>query len=234
MSDKSHDELMKPDGNVNPIDTDYQIGQDNIALKVGPFGLDIHNRVFLISGLAVALFVFVTLAFQKDVAPFFGDLRSWLTSNLDWFFLSAGDIFVITCLALVVSPLGKVRLGGTEATPDYTYVGWFSMLFAAGMGIGLMFYGVSEPMSHYASSFGGLRLKTAFAQTGRHSVRRRAMCKVQKSWRWQPPFITGVCTLGLSTQFWRWDWRCFLSIKGCRSPCALCFTHFLASAFGAG
>ncbi|KXF79954.1 BCCT transporter [Enterovibrio coralii] len=155
MSDKSHEELMKPDGDVNPIDTDYQVGQDNIALKIGPFGLDIHNRVFLISGIAIALFVFVTLAFQKEVAPVFGDIRSWLTSNLDWFFLTAGDIFVLVCLFLIVSPLGKVRLGGTEATPDYTYAGWFSMLFAAGMGIGLMFYGVSEPLSHYASAFGG-------------------------------------------------------------------------------
>jgi betaine/carnitine transporter, BCCT family len=53
------------------------------------------------------------------------------------------------CLALIVSPLGKVRLGGPEATPDFGYVGWFAMLFAAGMGIGLMFFGVSEPMSHF-------------------------------------------------------------------------------------
>lgn len=136
MSDKSHEEIMSPDGEVNPIDTDYQVGQDNIALKIGPFGLDIHNRVFMISGLAVVAFVFLTLAFQNQVAPLFGDLRQWLTSNLDWFFLSSGDIFVIVSLVLIVSPLGKVRLGGTEAKPDYTYLGWFSMLFAAGMGIG--------------------------------------------------------------------------------------------------
>ena len=54
-----------------------------------------------------------------------------------------------------MSPLGKVRLGGMEAKADYTYLGWFSMLFAAGMGIGLMFYGVSEPMSHFSSALGG-------------------------------------------------------------------------------
>ena len=48
---------MIPDGDVNPIDTDYQIGQDNIVVNVGPFGLDIHNRVFAISGLAVVAFV---------------------------------------------------------------------------------------------------------------------------------------------------------------------------------
>jgi betaine/carnitine transporter, BCCT family len=57
---------MKPDGEVNPINTDYQIGQDNIVVKVGPFGLDIHNRVFAISGLTVVAFVLLTLMFQSS------------------------------------------------------------------------------------------------------------------------------------------------------------------------
>lgn len=150
---------MKPDGEVNPIDTDYQIGQDNIALQVGPFGLDIHNRVFLISGLMIIAFVVLTLAFQSQVEPIFGSVRGWLTSNLDWFFISAANIFVLLCFFLIFSPLGKVRLGGTEATPDFTYLGWFSMLFAAGMGIGLMFFGVSEPLSHFNSALGGTSME---------------------------------------------------------------------------
>ncbi|XKY37238.1 BCCT family transporter [Enterovibrio sp. 27052020O] len=207
MSDKSHEELMKPDGDVNPIDTDYQVGQDNIALKIGPLGLDIHNRVFLISGLSIALFVFVTLAFQKDVAPVFGDIRGWLTSNLDWFFITAGDIFVVVCLFLIVSPLGKVRLGGTEATPDYTYPGWFSMLFAAGMGIGLMFYGVSEPLSHYASSFGGTSIengvRTDWAPLGgaagdASAAADLAMAATIYHWGLHPWAIYAILALGLA------------------------------------
>ena len=150
---------MAPDGAVNPIDTDYKVGQDNIIVNVGPFGLDIHNRVFAISGLLVVAFVVLTLAFQNQVEPMFTAMRGWLTSNLDWFFISAGNIFVLVCLGLAISPLGKVRLGGTEATPDYTYLGWFSMLFAAGMGIGLMFFGVSEPLSHFGSAFGGTAME---------------------------------------------------------------------------
>ncbi len=207
MSDKSHEELMKPDGDVNPINTDYQVGQDNIALKIGPLGLDIHNRVFLISGLAIALFVFITLAFQKDVAPVFGEIRGWLTSNLDWFFLSAGDIFVVVCLVLVVSPLGKVRLGGTEAKPDYTYGGWFSMLFAAGMGIGLMFYGVAEPLSHYASSFGGTAVengvRTDWAPLGAaagdvEGAKSLAMAATIYHWGLHPWAIYAILALGLA------------------------------------
>jgi len=131
--------------------TDYEIGQDNIT----PFGLDIHNPVFVISGLSVVAFVLITLMFQEGATEFFGWLRPALTSTFDWFFLLAANIFVLFCLYLMLSPLGKIRLGGKDAKPDYSYTAWFAMLFAAGMGIGLMFFGVSEPMSHFGSSMGG-------------------------------------------------------------------------------
>ena len=147
--------LPQPEGPANLIETDYEVGQDNIETSIGPFGLDIHNPVFMISGLSVVAFVVLTLAFQNQVDPLFNGLRGWLTSTLDWFFLAAANIFVLLCLVLIVTPLGKVRLGGRDATPDYTYMGWFAMLFAAGMGIGLMYFGVSEPISHFTSSLGG-------------------------------------------------------------------------------
>ncbi|HHQ69319.1 MAG TPA: BCCT family transporter, partial [Halothiobacillaceae bacterium] len=83
----------------------------------------------------------------------------FLTGNMSWFFLLAGNIFVILCLALIVSPLGKVRIGGPDAKPDFNLFGWFSMLFAAGMGIGLMFFGVSEPMSHFSTAMGGISME---------------------------------------------------------------------------
>lgn len=150
---------MQPDGEVNPIDTDYQIGQDNLVMNIGPFGLDIHNRVFLISGLTIIAFVLLTLIFQSQVEPIFSGMRNWLTSSLDWFFISAANIFVLLCVFLIFSPLGRVRLGGTEATPDFTYLGWFSMLFAAGMGIGLMYFGVSEPLTHFSTSLAGTSLE---------------------------------------------------------------------------
>ena len=200
-------DLMTPDGLVNPIDTDYQVGQDNVVLQVGPFGLDIHNRVFLISGLTIVAFVLITLLFQDSVAPVFGDIRSWLTTNLDWFFLLAGNVFVLLCLFLIVSPLGKVRIGGTEAKPDYGYLGWFSMLFAAGMGIGLMFYGVSEPLSHFGSSLGGTSLengvRTDWAPLGGAAgdpaaAERLGMAATIFHWGLHPWAIYAVLALGLA------------------------------------
>jgi len=153
MTDETSGEAVpSPEGPADVIETDYSIGQDNITRKLGPFGLDIHNPVFLISGLVIVAFVVLTLAFQDSVGPAFGTLRQTLTSNLDWFFLSAGNIFVLVCLLLIILPVGKVRIGGRDATPDYSYSGWFAMLFAAGMGIGLMFFGVLEPVYHMAIS----------------------------------------------------------------------------------
>jgi betaine/carnitine transporter, BCCT family len=198
---------MAPSGAVNPIDTDYKVGQDNIIVNVGPFGLDIHNRVFAISGLLVVAFVVLTLAFQNQVEPMFTAMRGWLTSNLDWFFISAGNVFVLVCLGLAISPLGKVRLGGTEATPDYTYLGWFSMLFAAGMGIGLMFFGVSEPLSHFGSAFGGTAMengvRTDWAPLGAaagdaEAATRLGMAATIYHWALHPWAIYAILALGLA------------------------------------
>jgi BCCT family betaine/carnitine transporter len=144
-----------PQGHTQIIVTEYEIGQDNLASS-WKLEFDIHQVVFTVSALGILAFTFLTMAFQAELEPVFLGMRDWLTGNLDWFFLLSGNIFVLLCLFLIVSPMGKVRLGGPEAKPSYSYLGWFSMLFAAGMGIGLMFYGVSEPMSHFGSAVGGI------------------------------------------------------------------------------
>jgi len=185
-------------------ETDYEIGQDNIQL----FGLDIHNPVFLISGLTIIGFVLITLMFQQGASEFFGWLRPAVTSNFDWFFLSSGNLFVLFALLLVITPLGKVRLGGQDARPDYSYIGWFAMLFAAGMGIGLMFFGVSEPMSHYASSMGGVSVgeggvRTDWAPLGAaegsvEGARELAMAATIFHWGLHPWAIYAVVALSLA------------------------------------
>ena len=124
---------------------EYEVGQDNIQI----LGLDIHNPVFLISGVTIVAFVIGVLMFQEASAEALGALRPWLTSTFDWVFMGAANLYVLFCLLLVVTPVGRVRLGGKDAKPDYSYAGWFAMLFAAGMGIGLMFFGVLEPVYHF-------------------------------------------------------------------------------------
>lgn len=132
-------------------ETEYEVGQDNVQVM----GLDVHNPVFAVSGLTIIAFVFFSLVFREQASEFFGWLRPALTSKFDWVFMIACNIFVLFSLFLIVTPYGSIRLGGDDAKPDYSYAGWFSMLFAAGMGIGLVFWGVAEPISHYGASLGG-------------------------------------------------------------------------------
>ncbi|MFD1194735.1 BCCT family transporter [Seohaeicola saemankumensis] len=198
--------IPAPEGASDLIDTDYEIGQDNIVAKIGPFGLDIHNPVFLISGLSVVAFVVYALLAPQQAADFFGWLRPALTSTFDGFFLSAANIFVLFCLFLIVSPYGAVRLGGADATPDYGYTGWFAMLFAAGMGIGLMFFGVLEPAYYFGTPWGDepLGVVRPFTEDGVlipenvDAARRMALAATSYHWALHPWAIYAVVALALA------------------------------------
>ena len=109
---------------------------------------DVHNPVFIVSSLTIIAFVAGVLVFQAGAAAAFGALRAWLMSTFDWVFMGASNLFVLFCLLLMATPLGRVRLGGADARPNYSRATLFAMLFAAGIGIGLMFFGVSEPVEH--------------------------------------------------------------------------------------
>ncbi|PWW02061.1 BCCT family betaine/carnitine transporter [Hoeflea marina] len=206
-ADPEFEAIRAPQGNTEVIETSYEIGQDNVSYCRGfKLEFDIHNVVFTVSALGVVAFTFFTLAFQTTLEPAFTGLRNLLTSNLDWFFLLTGNVFVVLCIGLILSPLGKIRLGGPDATPDYRNISWFSMLFAAGMGIGLMFYGVSEPMSHFSASMAGPvvenGVRTDWAPLGgamgdAEGSRRLAMAATIFHWGLHPWAIYAVVALAL-------------------------------------
>ncbi|MGY0613689.1 BCCT family transporter [Vibrio sp. FJH11] len=126
--------------------TDYTVGQDNVQ----KWGFDVHNPVFGISAGLIALFLVAALVLDSHTAKTVLDGIKWqIIGSFDWLFIISGNIFVIFCLALIVSPLGKIRLGGKDAVADYSFMSWLAMLFAAGMGIGLMFWSVAEPVAYF-------------------------------------------------------------------------------------
>ncbi len=209
MADETANQgIPAPEGSVDLIETDYEVGQDNIQAKIGPFGLDFHNPVFLISGLSIIAFVFYALALPEQAGSAFEAAKQWVINSFDFFFLSAANIFVIFCLLLIVTPYGSVRLGGPDARADYSYIGWFAMLFAAGMGIGLLFFGVSEPMSHFASSLGGTSVgdggvRTDWAPAGAAegdaaAAQRLGMAATIFHWGLHPWAIYAVVALALA------------------------------------
>jgi BCCT family betaine/carnitine transporter len=198
------DDALTPDGDAAIVQTDYVVGQDNIQKQLGPFGLDIHNPVFVISGLVICAVVFYALALPEQAEAVFTWLRPAVTSTFDWFFLLAGNIFVLVCIGLLVSPLGRIRIGGTEAKPEFSYPGWFAMLFAAGMGIGLMFFGVSEPISHFSASVAeGAGSPDSWAPLGgaagdEEAARRLGMAATIFHWGLHPWAIYAVVALSLA------------------------------------
>ncbi len=114
------------------------------------FGLDIYlTPVFVISGITIVLFIIGSLIFQDQATTLFKDTRVWLTENLDWLFMITANLVFLFCVIVAISPLGKIRLGGPEAKPEYSNLTWLAMLFAAGVGIGLLFFGVSEPVTYF-------------------------------------------------------------------------------------
>ncbi|MDQ7733980.1 BCCT family transporter [Halomonas sp. SpR1] len=133
---------------TSDMQTDYVVGQDNIKGQLGPFGFDIHNRVFVVSAVASAIFIVLTLVFPERASSVFQSIVAFSTGTLDWYFMILVDFFILFCLALVVLPHGSVRLGGPDARPEHSYLSWFALLFTAGIGIGLLFFGVLEPVYH--------------------------------------------------------------------------------------
>ena len=116
------------------------------------FGLDIYlTPVFVVSSIAIIVFIVGSLIFQEGATQLFGNVRVWLTTNLDWLFMITANFVLLFCLVTAFSPLGKVRLGGADAKPEYSYLTWLAMIFSAGVGIGLLFFGVLEPVTYFQS-----------------------------------------------------------------------------------
>lgn len=131
--------------------TDYTIGQDNVQ----KWGFDVHNSVFGISAGLILLFLVATLVTDPETAKTaLNGVKTQIINTFDVLFMWSGNIFVIFCLALIVSPYGRIRLGGKEATAEHSFLSWLSMLFAAGMGIGLMFWSVAEPAGYFSGAYG--------------------------------------------------------------------------------
>jgi len=114
-------------------------------------GLQIIPGVFFTSAGIAALFVALAIPFDAVVADSFGLLTGWVARNLGWFYILSVSALLIFLLGLAFSRYGNIRLGADDSRPDYSNLTWFTMLFAAGIGTILMFWGVAEPVSHFAN-----------------------------------------------------------------------------------
>jgi betaine/carnitine transporter, BCCT family len=171
--------------------TDYSVGQDNVQ----KWGFDIHNPVFGISAGLILLFLVATLVSDAATAKALLDGLKWdIIAMFDAFFMWSANIFVVFCIVIALSPWGKIRLGGREAKAEHSTISWLAMLFAAGMGIGLMFWGVAEPVAYYTGWYEtplGVEANTPEAA-------RMALGATMYHWGIHPWAIYGVVALSLA------------------------------------
>ena len=192
----------------DPFETEYKVGQDNLQR----WGMDFHHPVFWIATALVLVFVIGTLIAPEPAKVAFDGAKGWSINNFDWLFMLGANIFVLFCLALIFLPVGKIRLGGADARPDFSTLSWFAMLFAAGMGIGLMFWSVAEPTAYYTNWFGtplNVEAKTPEAAD-------MAMGAVMFHWGLHPWAIYAV--VGLSLAFFSYNKGLPLTIRSAFYP----------------
>ena len=151
MSDKTPEESHDEDRVTMPLyECDYEAGQDNVEVM----GLDLHIPVFPVSAALILSFALGTLLFPETAAPILNGAKQFTLEYFDWLFVITTNVVFLFCVGLAVSPFGKIRLGGPEAKPEFSTKSWLAMLFSAGVGIGMIFYGAAEPMAYYTNWFG--------------------------------------------------------------------------------
>lgn len=115
------------------------------------FGFDIHPHVTISAVLVLAGFIFLSLMFKEQAAAISDIALAWISGTFGWFLILATNVFIGAAFFFAFSRFGNIRIGGNKAVPEFSTPAWYAMLLSAGMGIGLMFWSVGEPMYHFAS-----------------------------------------------------------------------------------
>lgn len=113
------------------------------------FRLDVNPYTFFISIAAILTFLFFGVLFPDRTGNLFDSVQTFIVTRFGWFYILSVALFLVFVIYLFFSRFGDIKLGPDDSLPDYSYVSWFAMLFSAGMGIGLVFFSVAEPMFHY-------------------------------------------------------------------------------------
>ncbi|MEZ0492149.1 BCCT family transporter [Kineococcus sp. TBRC 1896] len=163
----------------------------------GPTRFPVDKVVFGVSAAAVIVFLALALAFPNGFSDVSGNVLGWLTGNFGWAFVLSATAFVGFSFWLMLSRHGKIRLGRDDETPEFSTVSWFAMMFSAGMGIGLLFYGVSEPITHF------LTPPEVGIAPGTDDAERAAMTYSMFHWALHPWAIYAVVGLALAYAWYR-------------------------------
>ena len=107
------------------------------------------SKVFIYASIIVGIMVVLGAVFPDRFGQVTGNVGSWVIEYFGWYYLIITTLMVFFCIFLIFSPIGKLKLGKPYHKPEFRTISWLAMLFSAGMGIGLVFYGAAEPIQHY-------------------------------------------------------------------------------------
>ncbi|MFP4626468.1 MAG: BCCT family transporter [Natronomonas sp.] len=175
-------ELFHPESEREPGDTNIEA-----------LGFDIHPVVFPLSVVLIIAFVAATIMLGEDASAAYTTVFDFVNVNFGWFYIFVVNAFIGALLYFAFSKYGKIRLGGVEAEYEFTTFGWMAMLFSAGMGIGLMFYSVAEPMWHYGDGTNIFPM----VEPGSAEAVTAAMGTSFYHWGFHPWAVYGLVALGL-------------------------------------
>lgn len=113
------------------------------------FGLELNGPVFFTSTFIIIASIVLTLVFQEQAESYFDKIQNFVANKAGWFFILSVNVYLIFMIYLAFSRFGNLRIGGPKAKPEFKTISWFAMLFSAGMGIGLLFWSISEPVFHF-------------------------------------------------------------------------------------
>lgn len=165
-------------------------------------GVTIPGLIFIM-GICLFTVFFPTLA--ENVL---NSIKNFIFVNLNWIYVWSVTLFVIFLVYLMFSKYGDIKLGNNDSKPEYSFFSWISMLFAAGMGIGLMYFAVAEPMSHYADD----------AFTGNEYINQAKNAQLYTFFHWGIHAWAIYGLVGLSLAYFTYRYRLPLSLRSCIYP----------------
>lgn len=179
--------------------------------NIRKWGFDLQPHVSFVSAIIVIFFISMTLLYQRQASDTFSSVQDTIASVGGWFLILVANVYLGTMFYLAFSRFGEIRIGGPDAKPDYSTFAWFSMLLAAGMGIGLMFWSVGEPVKHFGAppTFHGV-------EAGTPQAAREAMMFTFYHWGLHAWGIYALVGLGLA--FFAYNLNLPLTIRSVFAP----------------
>jgi BCCT family betaine/carnitine transporter len=175
-------------------------------------GLDVNLPVFLFTSGLTILFSSLVLIFPEASTELLSDTRNFVLNWFDTLFTVSMSSFILVIFFLIISPFGKIRLGGDGSIPEFGFISWTCMLFAAGVGIGMTFYGAAEPLSYYTGVFG----TPLGVSPGTEEAYRLAFSATIFHWGLSGWSVYAI--IGLALAFFSYNWKLPLTIRSIFYP----------------